>query len=94
MPLVNPEARCGSSLVVYVFVDSCDKEVVDEPAILGNAVDTFAHLEVDPAIAGLCRRGCIPVKFIGSIDKADTRIFIAVKKGVQVEVADVKTSES
>ena len=91
---MNPEARCGSSLVVYGFVESCDKEVVDDPAILGNAVDTFANLEVYLAIAGLCRRGCISVKFIGSIDKADTRIFIAVKKGVQVEVAYVKTSES
>ena len=40
-PLVNPEARCGGSLLVDRFMKACCKEVVGELASLGKAVDTF-----------------------------------------------------
>ena len=32
-------------------------------------------------------------KFIGNIGDADARIFVAVERGVQVEVANVETGE-
>ena len=43
MPLVNPESRCGGSLVVAVFMEACGKEVVGNLASLEKAVYNFAN---------------------------------------------------
>ena len=61
---------------------------------MGKAVDTFENLEVYPSAAGFVGKVVFLGKFIRNIGKADARIFIAVKRGVQVEVADIESVKS
>ena len=91
---MKPEARCGGSLSVAGFVEACGEEVVGNIYRLGKAVYTFANLEIYPAIAGFVGDVVLPEKFIRNIGEADARIFVAVERGVQVEVSDVKTGEA
>ena len=72
-------------------MEACGEEVVGELDSLGKAIDTFANFETDPSITGFVGEVLFLEKFIRNIGKADARIFVAVKRGVQVEVADVKT---
>ena len=62
LPLVKPDAKFCGNLVVAGFMEACDEEVVGKLVSLGKAVDTFANFEIDPAITGFVRRGCIPGK--------------------------------
>ena len=87
---MNPEARWGGILVVAVFFEAFGKEVVGEISILGEAIDTFVNLKVDPAIVVFIGEVLFLGKFIGNISKAYVHIFIAVDIGVEVEVSDTK----
>ena len=61
---------------------------------MGKAVDTFANFEMDPTIVGFFGKVVFLDKFIGNIEESDAHIFVAVERGVQVEVANVETGEA
>ena len=77
---MEPESRCGGSLLVAVFVEAFGEEVVGELVSLGKAIDTFVNLEVYPAITGFVVEVVFLEKFTGDIGKADTHIVIAVER--------------
>ena len=52
VPFVAPESRRGSALVLAVSHKLFDEEVVCQHAGLGQAIDTFTYLEVDPVMMG------------------------------------------
>ena len=56
---------------------------------MGKAVETFANIKLYPAIAGFVGEVVFLDKCIGELGMADTRVFVAVDRGVQVEVADI-----
>ena len=66
-PLVNPEARCGGSLVLSGFVEACGEELVGKISRLGKDADTSTNLEIDPAIAGFVGEVIFMEKFIKNI---------------------------
>ena len=64
---MNPEVRCGGSLVVAVFLEACGKEVVCKLESLGKAIYTFANLELDLSMSGFVGEVVFLDKFIGNI---------------------------
>ena len=91
---MKPEASFVVSLVVTGFLEVCGEEVAGELARLGKYIDTFSNFEIDPAIMGFVCEVVFLENFIRNVGKADARIFVAVRRGVQVEVSDVKNGEA
>ena len=84
----------GSSLVIAGFIEALREEVVGKFYGMCKAVDAFANIEVDPTIARFFSKAIFLDEFERDVGEVEADIFKAVEWGVEVEVADVKSSKA
>jgi hypothetical protein len=90
VPFVVPETGGSGCLIVVKFGKVVSEEVDSKDACLGETVHAMAHFKVDPRVTGKLVEIVLVNEFLGDVHKLDADILWPVKRGVEIEVLEVR----
>ena len=77
-------------MLVAGLVEACFEEFVQEHAVLGKAVNAATNIEVDLSVPDVFEEVVLLCEFVRDVAEFDSDVLGAVKRGVEVEFADVE----
>ena len=93
-PIVRPQTRCVLALVVSLTVEALFEELLGEDARLGQAIHSPFYGDVHKSIGCYLIFELVVVNDIrGKVGHAHTDIFLALERGHQIEICNVKDHE-